>query len=151
MIAGGIEEVLAPGEAVIIPSPEVMREVASRIAQVAQEGDVVALHGELGAGKTEFVKGFVEQMGVDAGAVTSPTFTLIHEYDGGRLPIYHFDAYRVKSPVELVDMGLDEYLYGSGICLIEWPDIVEHLLPEHTLRLRLEHDADGSRRITRLT
>lgn len=150
MITADIIDVLAPGQTIDVASPEAMRGLAARISDVAEEGDVVALYGELGAGKTEFVKGFVDGKGGDLEQVTSPTFTLIHEYSSARLPIYHFDAYRVQHARELVDMGLDEYLFGDGICVIEWPEIIEHLLPDEALRLRLEHGAGRSRSVTRL-
>ncbi|HEY0370099.1 MAG TPA: tRNA (adenosine(37)-N6)-threonylcarbamoyltransferase complex ATPase subunit type 1 TsaE [Chthoniobacterales bacterium] len=99
-----------------------------RCAAGAQRGDVFALSGDLGAGKTQFVKGFVRAMGSDA-EVTSPTFTLIHEYTGGRLPVYHFDFYRVESADAVVRLGFDEYVYGDGVCLIEWADRFRELLP----------------------
>lgn len=142
------DEVLASHRSAVVPTPAAMRELGKRFAGHSEEGDVIALYGELGSGKTEFVRGFAEGSGVSGTEVGSPTFTLIHEYDG-RMPVYHFDAYRVKDAGELVGMGLDEYLFGSGVCLIEWPEVIEHLLPDHTVRLRLEHQSDGSRRVTR--
>ena len=96
-----------------------------------QRGDVLALVGELGAGKTQFVKGLAA--GLDyAGEVTSPTFTLIHEYLGGRLPLYHFDFYRLEREDEAVRLDLESYLEGDGVCVIEWPDKFPALLPAHT-------------------
>lgn len=141
---------LNPGAGTSVASPEALRQLAARFALASRPGDVFALYGELGAGKTEFVRGFAEALGVDAAVVTSPTFTLIHEYDG-MMPIYHFDAYRIRSDAELIDMGLDEYLYDEGICLIEWPERIEHLLPRGSVRLRLEHGPGAARTVTRLT
>ena len=109
-------------------------------------GDVVALCGDLGAGKTQFVKGLVAGLGATS-EVTSPTFTLIHEYDGGRLPVYHFDFYRLDSTAEAIALGLDEYLDGTGVSVIEWADKFPDLLPAGTRWFRLFHRADGTRAI----
>lgn len=114
------------------------------VAASLRRGDVLALCGELGAGKTHFVKGITSGLGADA-AVTSPTFTLIHEYFGGRLPAYHFDFYRLDDEDEALKIGLDEYLDGDGVCLIEWADKFPALLPPHTRWLRFSHRADGAR------
>jgi tRNA threonylcarbamoyladenosine biosynthesis protein TsaE len=100
----------------------------ARAAAAAHVGDVFGLVGDLGAGKTRFVKGFVRAIGSDA-EVTSPTFTLIHEYGGGRCPVYHFDFYRLDSPEAVVRLGFDEYVDGDGICIIEWADRFPQLLP----------------------
>lgn len=114
------------------------------VAATLRRGDVLALCGELGAGKTHFVKGITSGLGADA-AVTSPTFTLIHEYFGGRLPAYHFDFYRLDDEDETLKIGLDEYLDGDGVCLIEWADKFPALLPPHTRWLRFSHREDGAR------
>lgn len=140
---------LSDDVAVETRSPEETRAFAATMAGDAAPGDVLALFGELGAGKTEFVRGYAEGLGVDASAVTSPTFTIVNEYEG-RMPVYHFDAYRVKGADELTALGLDEYLFGDGVCLIEWPEQVDHLLPAAAVRLRFEHTASG-RRIRRLS
>ena len=91
-------------------------------------GDLLALVGDLGAGKTQWVKGLAAGLGSDA-PVTSPTFTLIHEYLGGRLPLYHIDCYRLESPAELLAIGLDDYLDGRGLLVIEWADKFPTLIP----------------------
>jgi tRNA threonylcarbamoyladenosine biosynthesis protein TsaE len=91
-------------------------------------GDVLALVGDLGAGKTQWVKGLAAGLGSEA-AVTSPTFTLIHEYGGGRLPLYHADCYRLERPEELLGIGLDDYLDGRGVLVLEWADKFAELLP----------------------
>lgn len=116
------------------------------VAATLQRGDVLALRGDLGAGKTHFVKGLVAGLGAET-AVTSPTFTLIHEYPGGRFPIYHFDFYRLDDEDEALKIGLDEYLYGDGACVIEWAEKFPALLPPHTRWLRFTHRADGARAI----
>jgi tRNA threonylcarbamoyladenosine biosynthesis protein TsaE len=100
-------------------------------ARDARAGDVFALSGEVGAGKTHFVKGFVA--GVESSSeVTSPTFTVVHEYEGGRLPVYHFDFYRMETADELLRLGFDDYIYGHGVCLVEWADRFREILPEQT-------------------
>ena len=105
--------------------------VGRRIGETASAGDVFALVGELGAGKTQLVKGIAAAL--QAGAeVTSPTFTLIHEYIGGRMPLYHFDFYRIGSDEEASRLGLDEYFYSDGVCVVEWADRFPELLPQQT-------------------
>lgn len=120
------------------------------IAATLRRGDVLALCGDLGAGKTHFAKGLAAGLQSDT-AVTSPTFTLIHEYVGGRLPIYHFDFYRLDDEDEALKIGLDEYLDGDGVCLIEWADKFPALLPSHTRWLRFTHREDGARMIEETT
>ncbi len=116
------------------------------VAETLQRGDVLALSGDLGAGKTHFVKGLTAGLGADA-PVTSPTFTLIHEYIGGRLPVYHFDFYRLEDEDEALKIGLDEYLDGGGISGIEWADKFPALLPAHTRWLSFSHGPEGARQI----
>jgi tRNA threonylcarbamoyladenosine biosynthesis protein TsaE len=112
-------------------SPARTAAAGAECARSAGIGAVFALTGDLGAGKTQFVKGFVAALGSDA-EVTSPTFTLIHEYSGGRLPVYHFDFYRLDTADEVSRLGLDEYLFGDGVCVVEWADRFAGLLPAHT-------------------
>jgi tRNA threonylcarbamoyladenosine biosynthesis protein TsaE len=97
-------------------------------ASAIGRGDVLALAGDLGSGKTQFVKGIVAGLGSDA-AVTSPTFTLLHEYTGGRLPIYHFDFYRLENRAAALRLGFDDYFFGDGVSLIEWADRFPDLIP----------------------
>jgi tRNA threonylcarbamoyladenosine biosynthesis protein TsaE len=129
-------------------SPAETMKAGARAAAAAKIGDVFGLVGDLGAGKTQFVKGFVEAIGSGAD-VTSPTFTLIHEYDGGRCPVYHFDFYRLDSPDAVVRLGFDEYIDGDGICIIEWADRFPQLLPPATrmitfvVRNETERSIDG--------
>lgn len=119
------------------------RDLAAR----AQPGEVWALAGDLGAGKTHFVKGVVQGAGVPASEATSPTFTLVHEYTGGRLPVFHFDFYRLRSAGEALDLGLDEYLENSGLTLIEWADKFPDLLPPDARWFRFEILEGNERRI----
>jgi len=103
-------------------------EEARKYGRTAKKGDVFALRGDLGSGKTQFVKGFVA--GIESKAdVTSPTFVLIHEYEGGRLPVYHLDFYRLKSADEILRLGFDEYVSSDGVLLIEWADRYPDLIP----------------------
>lgn len=109
-----------------------------------RRGDVLALCGELGAGKTHFVKGLAAGLGAPV-SVTSPTFTLLHEYAGGRLPLYHFDFYRLDDADAALRIGLDEYLFGDGVCVIEWAEKFPALLPPHTRWLCFTLHDDGAR------
>nr|WP_328802912.1 tRNA (adenosine(37)-N6)-threonylcarbamoyltransferase complex ATPase subunit type 1 TsaE [Saccharibacillus alkalitolerans] len=119
-------------------------ELAAYFAKLAQPGTVIALDGDLGAGKTKFSQGFAAALGV-RGVVNSPTFTLIKEYEG-RLPLYHMDVYRITQD-EAEDLGLDEYFEGSGVSLVEWAVLIPDLLPECRLNLRIEHAGGESRLI----
>ncbi len=118
-----------------------------RLAAELRAGDVLALTGDLGAGKTCLVKGIARGLGI-LQEITSPTFTLINEYVGGRLPLYHVDLYRLDSAEQALQIGLDDYLGRDGVTVIEWAEKVESLLPPTTRRLRIEFIADNSRRIT---
>jgi tRNA threonylcarbamoyladenosine biosynthesis protein TsaE len=116
------------------------------LAGSLRRGDVLALCGDLGAGKTHFVKGLAAGLGA-GDVVTSPTFTLIHEYIGGRLPLYHFDFYRLESEAEALRIGLDEYLDGDGVCAIEWAERFQAVLPENTRWFRFSHSPGEARSI----
>ncbi len=118
------------------------------LASRAQPGETWALVGDLGAGKTHFVQGIVRGAGVPiATAATSPTFTLLHEYTGGRLPVFHFDFYRLRTAAETLALGLDEYLDGPGLTIIEWADKFPELLPPATRWFRFEILEGNGRRI----
>ena len=117
------------------------------LGQKLQPNDVVALIGPLGAGKTHLVRAIAEGLGIpDSRAVSSPTFTLIHEYKG-RLPIFHFDVYRLKSPAEFLDLGVAEFFEAGGVCLIEWADRVAEYLPVNRITISLEITGETSRRL----
>lgn len=127
-------------------SPEETAAAGAECARDANEGDVFALRGDLGAGKTQFVKGFVAGLG-SSDPVTSPTFTLIHEYSGARLPVYHFDFYRIETADEVARLGFGEYLFGDGVCIIEWADRFPELLPAGTRWISLEAQSETARAI----
>jgi len=125
------------------------REMAKALGQKLKPGDVVALYGELGSGKTQFVKGICDAFGVQS-QVSSPTFVIFHRYDGTsgegkELFLYHFDLYRVDSSEEIYDLGYEEFFFGDAICVVEWAERLEKLLPEDRYDVRLdfgegEHD-----------
>lgn len=112
------------------------------IGKSAKAGGVIALVGDLGAGKTTLTQGIVEGLGYRE-EVTSPTFTLVREYLGGRLEVFHFDFYRVENEQELLDLGWDDYLERGGLVIVEWPDLHRDLLPKETLWLELSHREGG--------
>jgi len=117
-----------------------------QLASTLAAGDVIALCGNLGAGKTQITRGIVAGMGSQA-AVTSPTFTLVHEYLDGRLPVFHFDFYRMEKAAEVIGIGWDEFLNESGIIIVEWADMFPDLLPHGTRWLHIEAKPDGSREV----
>ena len=123
-------------------SAEETRTIAEALAKEARSGMIYAFRAEMGAGKTVFSQGFARGLGIE-GPVSSPTFTLLQVYEGGRLPLYHFDVYRIEDPEEMQEVGLDEYLFGDGVCLIEWSELIEELLPEGCIRIIIEKDKSG--------
>ena len=106
----------------------------------AKAGDIFCLSGDLGVGKTVFTKGFAKGLGIDED-ITSPTFTLINEYNG-RIPLYHFDVYRIGDIEEMEEIGYDDYFFGQGICLIEWAELIEEILPEKRIEVTIEKDLE---------
>lgn len=130
------------GTAKVSHSPEETDSIAAAVASKLVAGDVVCLEGELGAGKTSFVKGAGRQLGIDPSKISSPTFTLIHEYLDGVIPVYHFDFYRLKSVEEVINIGAEEYFFDEGICFIEWPSVADAIIPPGALRIHLEHSGN---------
>ncbi len=129
-------------------SPEETRAVGRRLARVLSGDRVVALEGTLGAGKTVLVKGLADGLGLDGDGVSSPTFTVIHEYRRPGLVLFHVDAYRVESAAEWSELGIEDVLYGPGWCVVEWPERLGPLLPGDAVRIRLEHRGATSRHIS---
>jgi tRNA threonylcarbamoyladenosine biosynthesis protein TsaE len=122
--------------------------LGAALANHLQPGTAVALIGPLGAGKTRLVQAFAVAVGVPPGRVTSPTFVLVNEYVGGRLPVYHFDTYRLKDDDEFLNLGPDEYFDSSGITFVEWADRVESLLPKDRLEIMIDPVSETERRFT---
>jgi len=133
-------------QGVVCATPEETAELGAQIAADMRVGSVLSLEGPLGAGKTQLTKGFVKAMGCEAEA-SSPSFALLHEYPGGRLPVFHFDFYRMEKAEELVTAGYDDCL-ADGVTIVEWGDKFPEVLPPGSLRLRLEILPGGGRRIT---
>lgn len=127
----------------LLKGQEETRRAAEKLAQSLTPGDVVCLYGELGAGKTTFCQGALKALGVKE-RVTSPTFTILQQYQGKDFPVYHFDVYRVHDPEELFEIGFEECMEGRrGVCFVEWAGLVEELLPENAIRVFLSYEEDG--------
>jgi len=122
-------------------SPEETFEIGVKLGLKAQSGQVICLIGDLGVGKTVFTKGFAKGLGVEE-HVTSPTFTIVNEYDDGRLPFYHFDVYRIEDPYEMEEIGYEEYFYGEGVTFVEWANLIEDLIPPNSMRITIAKDLD---------
>ena len=114
------------------------RQFGEQLARTIVPGDVIALIGDLGTGKTTLTKYIARELGIME-AITSPTFTIINEYDSGRLPLYHFDVYRLDSPDEMINLGYEEYFFGEGVCIVEWADKIEELMPENTKTIKISY------------
>ncbi|MCL1809104.1 MAG: tRNA (adenosine(37)-N6)-threonylcarbamoyltransferase complex ATPase subunit type 1 TsaE [Clostridiales bacterium] len=123
---------------IYIKNEKETREFGISLAEKARAGDVIALIGELGTGKTALTKYIAEGLGVSED-VTSPTFTIIKEYRSGRLPLYHFDAYRISSEEEMHELGCEEYFNGSGVCVVEWADKIAGVMPAESLVIRMHY------------
>lgn len=129
------------------PAFEITQELGARLGKQVRPGDVIALQGDLGAGKTNFVQGLARGMGIHQD-VNSPTFILANEYQDGRLPLYHVDAYRVEDAEEARGFGLDDYLNSEGVTVIEWAERVRAALPQDCLWIELEYVGENERRMT---
>lgn len=129
-----------------VASVEATQALAAALGSLVQSGDVLCLSGDLGAGKTTFTQGLARGLGVEE-PVSSPTFTLIKEYDDGRIPLYHMDIYRLGEAAMQEDLGYDEYFYGVGVSVIEWSDYLAELLPDDRLLLDITLGAEGGRHL----
>ena len=116
------------------------------LAQRLKPGDVIALIGDLGTGKTTLTKSIAEGLGITE-VITSPTFTIVQEYTDGRLPLYHFDVYRLNDAEEMYELGYEEYFFGRGVCVVEWADQIMELIPAESVIIRIEYGKDEDERI----
>ena len=116
-------------------------QIAKELAEAAKPGEVYCLSGDLGVGKTVFTKGFAAGLGIME-PVSSPTFTIVQMYEGGRLPLYHFDVYRIEDIEEMEEIGYEDCFYGEGVCLIEWAELIKEVLPEEYSQITISKDLD---------
>ncbi|MCQ2220407.1 MAG: tRNA (adenosine(37)-N6)-threonylcarbamoyltransferase complex ATPase subunit type 1 TsaE [Prevotella sp.] len=131
---------------ITIQSPETIHEAAKEFVANMGDANVFAFYGSMGAGKTTFIKAICEELGVDD-VITSPTFAIVNEYTGRDTTIYHFDFYRIKRMEEVYDMGYEDYIYSNAICFMEWPELIEPLLPEDAVKVYITAQADGTRTV----
>lgn len=122
-------------------SEEETYKIAYEISRNAKPSEVYLLEGDLGVGKTVFAKGFAKGLGIDE-PITSPTFTILQEYESGRLPLYHFDVYRISDPEEMYEIGFESYVFSNGVCLIEWASLIEEILPEKCFSVTISKDLE---------
>jgi tRNA threonylcarbamoyladenosine biosynthesis protein TsaE len=114
--------------------------IGVQFGKAVQAGSVICMRGDLGVGKTVFTKGFAIGLGIDE-HITSPTFTIVNEYNG-RIPFYHFDVYRISDPDEMYDIGYEEYFFGDGVCLVEWAELIDELIPKDVTWITIEKDLE---------
>ncbi|MEF9954177.1 MAG: tRNA (adenosine(37)-N6)-threonylcarbamoyltransferase complex ATPase subunit type 1 TsaE [Clostridium sp.] len=122
-------------------TPEETFELGKKVGEGAKSGQIYCLNGDLGVGKTVFTQGFAEGLRIKE-PVNSPTFTIIKEYDDGRLPLYHFDVYRIGDISEMDEIGYEDYFYGEGVCLIEWSNLIRDILPKQVTEVVIEKDLE---------
>ena len=130
-------------------SPDETQAFAADMAKRLSAGDVLCLYGDLGSGKTAFVQGLAKGLGIDE-PITSPTFTIVNEYEG-RLPLYHFDVYRIADSDEMYEVGFDEYVYGEGVSVIEWPQIIADILPAGRYDIEIKKDLERGENYREIT
>ncbi len=133
-----------------LKNEEETRQFGLDMAKNLKAGDVVALIGDLGTGKTALTRYIAEGLEINE-LINSPTFTIVKEYHSGRLPLYHFDVYRIADPEEMFNIGADEYFFGQGVCVVEWADLIEDILPENTKYIYLEYGQGPEERIYKCT
>ncbi len=121
--------------------PEETYQFGKELGEKATPGQVYCLDGDLGTGKTVFAQGFAAGLGID-GPVNSPTFTILQVYENGRLPLYHFDVYRIADPEEMDEIGYEDCFYGEGVCLVEWSELIEELIPEDAIHITIEKNLE---------
>ena len=133
-------------ETKLLHSEQEVVEYGIRLGREAHPGQVIALTGDLGAGKTTLTKAIARGLGISE-TVTSPTFTIVKEYRSGRLPLFHFDVYRIGDVEEMYELGYEEYFFGDGVCVIEWADLIEELIPEDALKISIAYGQNEEERI----
>ena len=126
---------------IYLENEEKTREIGSKLGELLTPKSVICLIGDLGAGKTTMTQSLARALGVDD-YITSPTFTIVNEYEG-KMPLYHFDAYRIGSSEEMYDIGFDEYIDGEGVCIIEWANLIEDILPDEYLYIEMNYKETG--------
>lgn len=130
-----------------IDSIEGIGKAAKEFVAAMSDRTVFAFYGKMGAGKTTFIKAVCEELGVED-VINSPTFAIVNEYvDGKGAPVYHFDFYRIKGLQEVMDMGYEDYVYSGNVCFMEWPELIENLLPDDAVRVTIREEVDGSRTV----
>ena len=123
---------------VYIKNEQETRSFGKKLAAELAPGIVIALTGDLGTGKTALTKSIAEGLGITE-VITSPTFNIVKEYYSGRIPMYHFDVYRIGDIDEMYELGYEEYFYGNGVCIVEWADLIEDIIPEDAIRIDIEY------------
>ena len=116
-------------------------ELGKNLGEQAKAGQIFCLNGDLGVGKTVFTQGFAKGLGIEEN-VNSPTFTIRQVYEEGRIPLYHFDVYRIGNPEEMYEIGYEEYFFGEGVCLIEWSKLIEELIPEEAINIEIDKNLE---------
>ena len=137
---------MSESKKIIINNEEDTRAFGLKLAQKLEKGNVVALIGDLGTGKTTLTKSIAVGLGITE-MITSPTFTIVQEYPEGRLPMYHFDVYRINDIEEMYELGYEEYFFGQGVCVIEWADLIMDIIPEDSIIIRIEYGEAEDQRV----
>lgn len=132
---------------ILIQDLDHIHEAARQFINLIGDHTVFAFYGKMGAGKTTFVKAVCEELGVED-VITSPTFAIVNEYTTPSSPIYHFDFYRIKKLEEVYDMGYEDYFYSGNLCFIEWPELIEEVLPDDAVKVTITENSDGSRTVS---
>jgi tRNA threonylcarbamoyladenosine biosynthesis protein TsaE len=135
---------------IYIKNEEETIKFGTELAAKLTPGTVIALIGDLGTGKTSLTKSIAAALGIEE-IITSPTFNIVKEYDSGRLPLYHFDVYRIGDVDEMYELGYEEYFYGKGVSIVEWADLIEDIMPEDTLTINIEYGEKEGERIYKCT
>ena len=133
---------------IVIKNEEETKKFGEKLCEKLTAGSIVALTGDLGTGKTTLTKAIAAGLGV-TDVITSPTFTIVKQYDSGRLPLYHFDVYRIGDVDEMYEIGYEEYFFGDGVCVIEWADLIEEIIPDDAVRIEIEYGEKEGERIYR--